>query len=323
MKLSIIVPVYNIEKYILECVDSLLNQDYDDYEIILVDDGSTDHSGNICDILKGKNNKIKVIHKKNGGLADARNTGIKNAIGKYIIFVDGDDYIEKNILKVIINSCENQDNPEVMFLRANKIFPSGRTEELDQPYDINAIRNKNTDEVLKYIANLNKYPTSACTKMISRELIIKEALYFEFGKLSEDMDWTKRLLTKSVSFGYCNEIYYYYRQFRKESISNSLSYRNFIDISNTIDSWLIEAKTKNTEFLYSISCYEYKVLLYVYNFVSEKSEKQKAKKWLKDHKWILTYRNDRQIQMIRICINFFGLVPVTQLIKMYLNIRGK
>lgn len=93
IKFSVIVPVYNVEKYIEECLDSILKQDYDNYEILLIDDGSTDNSGNICEIYAAKNEKIKVFHKKNGGLSSARNIGIEKATGDYLVFVDSDDYI--------------------------------------------------------------------------------------------------------------------------------------------------------------------------------------------------------------------------------------
>lgn len=89
---SIIVPVYNVEKYLPKCVDSLINQTYKNVEIILVDDGSTDQSGNICDTYLEKDNRIVVLHKKNGGLSDARNFGIEHAKGDYYSFVDSDDY---------------------------------------------------------------------------------------------------------------------------------------------------------------------------------------------------------------------------------------
>ena len=93
MLFSIILPIYNVENYLCECVDSILNQTYKDYEIILVDDGSKDKSPHICDELAHKYDCIKVIHKKNGGLSDARNAGTKEAIGKYIVYIDSDDYI--------------------------------------------------------------------------------------------------------------------------------------------------------------------------------------------------------------------------------------
>ena len=94
--ISIIVPVYNVEEYLKECIDSIINQTYKRIEIILVDDGSTDKSGKICDDYAKIDKRIKVVHKENGGLSDARNVGISVSSGKYIAFVDSDDWVEKN-----------------------------------------------------------------------------------------------------------------------------------------------------------------------------------------------------------------------------------
>ena len=102
-KISVIVPVYNIEHYIEECIKSILNQTFKEFELLLVDDGSTDSSLNICRGYEKKDNRIKVIHKKNGGLSDARNVGIEKACGKYICFIDGDDFIANDTLENMYN----------------------------------------------------------------------------------------------------------------------------------------------------------------------------------------------------------------------------
>ena len=101
-KISIIVPVYNVEKYIFECVDSLINQTYKNLEIILVDDSSPDNCPQICDEYAQKDDRIKVIHKPNGGLSDARNAGIESATGEYLMFVDSDDYIALDMIEQLI-----------------------------------------------------------------------------------------------------------------------------------------------------------------------------------------------------------------------------
>ena len=99
--ISIVVPVYNVEKYLHKCVDSILNQTFQDFELILVNDGSTDGSATICETYAATNEKVRVIHKKNGGLSDARNVGIANAIGEYVTYIDSDDYISKEYLEVL------------------------------------------------------------------------------------------------------------------------------------------------------------------------------------------------------------------------------
>ena len=101
-KISVIVPIYNVEQYLRKCIDSIINQTYKNLEIILVDDGSWDNSPRICDEYAKRDNRIKVIHKKNGGLADARNTGLKMITGNYISFIDSDDYIEKTMYEKMI-----------------------------------------------------------------------------------------------------------------------------------------------------------------------------------------------------------------------------
>ena len=100
-KVSVIVPVYNVEKYLCRCIDSIINQKNVEMELILVDDGSTDKSGEICDNYANIYTKIKVIHKENGGLSDARNVGIENSIGEYIFFLDSDDYIDCKVLEIL------------------------------------------------------------------------------------------------------------------------------------------------------------------------------------------------------------------------------
>ena len=105
MKYSIIVPVYNVENYINECIQSVLSQTMNDYEIILVDDGSLDECPAICDEWAKKESRIKVIHKKNGGLSSARNEGIRQSKGRYLLFLDSDDYwVDSNVLKKMRNT---------------------------------------------------------------------------------------------------------------------------------------------------------------------------------------------------------------------------
>lgn len=104
MKVSVIIPVYRVEKYIRRCIDSVIEQDFDDYEIVLVDDGSPDKCPQICDEYASKHSNIKVVHKPNGGLSDARNTGTKCANGEYVIYIDSDDYVERNHISSLYNA---------------------------------------------------------------------------------------------------------------------------------------------------------------------------------------------------------------------------
>ena len=115
IKISVIVPVYNVEKYLSQCLDSIIHQTYKNLEIILVDDGSTDSSGLICDNYSQKDKRIKIIHKCQGGLSDARNAGLKIATGEYISFIDSDDFIDKNMYSILINNTQKYNSDIVWF----------------------------------------------------------------------------------------------------------------------------------------------------------------------------------------------------------------
>lgn len=117
-KFSVIVPIYKVEKYVRKCIESILSQTYEDYELILVDDGSPDNCPSICDEYAEKDRRIIVIHKSNGGLVSARNIGVQTASGDYICYVDGDDWIQNNFLETIYNRGISQDNPDMVVFGA-------------------------------------------------------------------------------------------------------------------------------------------------------------------------------------------------------------
>ena len=108
-KISVIIPVYNVELYLPKCIDSILCQTYTDFELLLIDDGSSDASGKICDMYKENDNRIRVCHKKNEGVSKARNLALNNALGEFVIFVDSDDWIEPNTFELVLNQLENFD----------------------------------------------------------------------------------------------------------------------------------------------------------------------------------------------------------------------
>lgn len=123
--ISIIVPIYNVEKYLPKCIESIINQTYTDLEILLIDDGSTDNSGLICDKYASIDNRIRVIHKKNGGLSDARNVGLDICKGKYISFIDSDDYIELTMYEKMIKIMINQ-KVDIVSCNYNHIYNNNK-----------------------------------------------------------------------------------------------------------------------------------------------------------------------------------------------------
>ena len=223
--ISIIVPVYNVEKYIEKCIQSIIDQTYKNIEIILVDDGSTDNSGNMCDDFKMKDNRIKVIHKKNGGLSDARNAGMKIATGEYIGFVDSDDYIAKDMFETLysLNKKYNSEISIVSFyeIYKGKVIGVRDSKELKQYTKTEAMRELLID------TNIQSY---AWNKLFKRELF--EGLEFPTNKNFEDIATTLLLFEKANKVVLLEDPKYYYVR-RDDSIvgvRNYKTYKDYLDV---------------------------------------------------------------------------------------------
>lgn len=144
VKLSIILPVYNVSQYLRQCIDSILNQPFKDFELIIVDDGSTDDSGKICDEYVYKDLRVKVYHKLNGGLSSARNYGISKHRGKYLSFIDSDDFIVGDYYTKAIDILDNDNSIDLVWLQYAKIYDDGRIEESFNVEDCLYVKNKNS-----------------------------------------------------------------------------------------------------------------------------------------------------------------------------------
>lgn len=134
IKVSVIVPVYNVELYLNRCIESIVTQTYTNLEIILVDDGSTDNSGKLCDEWARKDNRIKVVHKKNAGLGFARNTGLDHANGDYVVYIDSDDYVAENMIETLLTAL-TKNKADTVYCGLNRVFPEGRIVEQPSCYD--------------------------------------------------------------------------------------------------------------------------------------------------------------------------------------------
>ena len=235
MKLSIIIPVYNMEKYLEQCMESILNQTYKGYEIILVDDGSTDSSSKICDNYVEKYDFIKVIHKNNGGAADSRNRGLNIAKGDYILFMDSDDFFnEKYAFEKIVKRLEDT-NTDILNFGFKKYFEE---KDISQVYFKKEKNNMpvsicKSHESFKYLVQKSLFVSAPWNKVIKRELFSKYSLEFKSGIYSEDIEWCGRLAIVANSFDFINTDFYSYRQ-RKSSISKNMSDKNIKDLKDSI-----------------------------------------------------------------------------------------
>ena len=215
-KISVIVSIFNIESYLERCVKSICSQTYDNIEIILVDDGSTDKSGMLCDNLATKDSRIKVLHKENGGLSSARNYGIKYATGEYIAFVDGDDYVEPEMYEDLMRAIYSF-QADLAICNYKEVGKKGIRDESSDKITI-----FDETEVLEvFIREDDNYriQNAAWNKVYKKELI--DGMKFPEGKLYEDIVYTTKLLARSKRAVYLDKTYYNYIFDRSDSIMNS------------------------------------------------------------------------------------------------------
>lgn len=255
MKLSIIVPIYNVAPYLRKCVDSLLAQDITDYEIILVDDGSTDDSGAIADeivseVMGGESNcqspiannpTLSVIHQENAGLSIARNTGIAKAQGEYIWFVDSDDYVEPNVLGKLMKQIEC-DNLDVLRFRYQNMKESG---EAFAPYKDMTNYNDYSATPTDGLTFLNERMGNQCYAVqfiIRREIVLKEL--FTHGIYFEDTDWTPRMLLRANRVASTELVVYNYlwregsiTLSQKDILKQRKQLHDKIDMLHKLDGW--------------------------------------------------------------------------------------
>ena len=216
MFFSIIVPVYNMEKYMHECIDSIIGQDCEDYELILVDDGSKDESGKICDEYAKVFDRIRVIHKENGGLASARNAGLDEAKGEWILFIDSDDYIEKGTLSFLKKTV--QKNPaELYTFNLNKVNENGEVIGRDIHHIENYIEMIKEADKAEFIYEkllLYKVGWEACVQLFNRELINRNNLRFADNSrvFAEDLLFSLEYYTCIHKVYYICNFLYCYRQ---------------------------------------------------------------------------------------------------------------
>lgn len=227
--ISVIVPVYNVEQYLKRCVESLFVQSYKNLEIILVDDGATDQSGKICDELSCKDNRIKVIHKENGGLSDARNKGLEYATGDLIAFVDSDDYIAPNMYERLV-SVMNDTDTDIVMCRYIRFKGETCEEIIENKVDVKVM---DTSKVLENIYGTDgETYTVAWNKLYKRDVIAD--IRYPVKKVNEDEYTTYKYFANAKKVAYTSEILYYYF-YNDNSITTKKNYLSNKDIYDALD----------------------------------------------------------------------------------------
>ena len=270
---SIIVPIYNVERYLEQCIESVLAQDYQNYELILVDDGSPDNSIDICVKFAKQYPNIIFIRKINGGLSDARNAGIKLARGKYLMFLDSDDYWDGTTILSDLQKIITENNPDVIFNYLKSVYP-------DKIVNHYIKRDKLTGSFQEDFQDLYQdgiYLGFAWTKVIKKEIILKNHLLFIKGRNFEDIPWSFSLVKHIKDYAIYQNCFYMYRRERKGSISSVVTAKNQVSLFQNLSDVITEIKNMklNNELLSGLKKYVDDIYGYVMKCYSLLSEAEK------------------------------------------------
>lgn len=234
-KISIVIPIYNVQEYLEDCIESVINQTYNNIEIILVDDGSTDHCPQMCDEYATKDNRIQVIHKKNGGLSDARNAGIKAATGEYITFIDSDDFVDEHFVEYLFKLIMSQ-NSDISVCHSVNVDESGKQFGSQQKFA--NVLYKSNQECMEGFLIADNVGTVAWGKLYKTSLF--NNVEYALGKYHEDVFTTYKLVAQCNRIVCGKETLYCYRH-RIASISTQSFSEKHLDA--------IQGKIEQRDFL--------------------------------------------------------------------------
>ena len=292
--------------------------------MILVDDGSSDGSGGICDRYAAENPGIRVIHQTNGGLASARNVGLAQAEGRYLSFVDSDDYLAPEAVPALLDwsSCHNDD---LCFLQAEKVFPDGSLQSMGDGIRRENIHGKSREEVLEFLSTCPKYPGSACTKLYRRDFLRQNGLEFPHDRrFAEDLMFVLKAILAAERFDCLDMPFYRYRQARAGSITNTMTWNRYRDAGRFVEEaeqQFFGRQDSGSRFALSAAAYEYGILLWQARKLP-REDQPKAWQWLRAHRRVLNCGCSRRARLIAAAGRLAGLKLTSGLLNVYQNHRS-
>jgi glycosyltransferase involved in cell wall biosynthesis len=316
--ISIIVPVYKVEPYLRECLDSVLAQTFTDYECILVDDGSPDNCPAICDEYAAKHPQMKVIHKENGGLSDARNVGIEAAVGEYIVLLDSDDLFAGNdALQNLFNVIQETKAP-VIFNSNLTSFNKNECGVFDG-IDHNFISGDPVQFYKQFIKG--KGILAGWMFVCLCSFLIEHKLFFKKGILHEDMHWIPRLICAAEKIAVNHSLFYKYRTNRDNSIMSKITPKHLFDRFIIIEELLVLLKNnEKREMIYKNMCSGLWFSIFISCQYIEKEYKTDYKKIageLKENSYLLLYRKKAKYIFWFLLFSAFGIKFCQYVFKQY------
>lgn len=321
---SIIIPVYKVEEFLEKCINSVINQEFRDFEIILVDDGSPDNCPSMCEEFALKDNRVKALHKKNGGLSDARNYGLQQASGKYVLFLDSDDWWVTNYALTIVKK-EADYNPDLILFDRIIYCSNGKT--IHPKFrSMSEINRKTKIEALDYLISNAVFSINSCCKATKRELLIDHDIYFEKGLVSEDIDWTYKLLKHVNSIRAFDEPIYGYRR-RIGSITANIGPKNISDMLWIIEKWSKEIKdypnsSREKYLLLGYLNYQYCIINGQMGKLTIIDQKQFERRF-NELEWILAYDVNKKTHLASLLMKSIGALRARRILRFYIYIKNK
>lgn len=310
VKFSIIMPVYNVEKYVSQAIESVLNQSNDEWELIIINDGSTDDSFNICKRYSENNNRIKLINKNNSGVADARNKGLENSKGDYIIFLDSDDYLENECLDKLNRNISNE--MDIYICSFERVFKDGNKRIFNR-YDSlfpNIIANGQI--IINNMYNKNIYECSIWANVYKRDFIRNNKLFFTSQLLHEDEEWFLKAMLLANRVQVIDIKLYNTRAGIENSIINSKNYNKNISkiiISDNILRFIkkIEFENESLRERVRLGMTSFYINAVVSSNIFNKNERNKIIEFADEKKYILKNSISTKQKLGKAIFDIFGI----------------
>ena len=319
MKVSVIIPVYNVEPYLERCVKSVVGQTYQELEIILVDDGSKDGSGKLCDKLADSDSRIKVVHQKNQGLSGARNTGIRQATGEYVVFLDSDD---EWLLSDGLEKLLSEDKTDIIAFKRVDIWNKNQRV-LCADYDTAAIaKMPDTQAVFSYLVTTQQLQISACFLLVRRQMLLDHDILFPIGLLSEDIYWSMLLWQhiQTVRFTNLNFYGYYHRE---ASITTTATIRSYHSYDQIFTYWKAQCDEgcKNAAAIRAFMANMWVSRGYAYHSMAD-NDKPEALCILQKHTDLLNYSQTPKSKRVQRMVPLIGVKNTATVLGWYWRLRN-
>ncbi len=308
--ISVIIPVYNVERYLQECVESVVGQSYKGLEVILIDDGSSDSSGAMCDRFAEQDSRVRVIHKEYGGVSDARNLGVDEAKGDYIIFVDSDDYWGSTTAVERAVEILNGD-PSIDMLYFDFRFLVDGKFRTPPPFDPSLINGHSKVEALGYLIEVDRFMVTVWSRFVRRSMLINEGVRFKKGLLSEDYDWNFGAVIAARKIAAMQSADFYTYRIREGSLTYNTSTQNLVDVWSIITHWysrveeVVEDRAE-AELYYDFLAYMYAVLLSLLHICDNRTVRSELLAKMRPYAYLLLRNRSGKMKLVTRLYRIFG-----------------